>query len=59
MRAEGPRADLVAKLHELAEGWRHLGKDKLADASRAGAERLQAGDTSTQVGHTEYVVTDE
>jgi hypothetical protein len=59
MRTEGPRADLVAKLHELAEGWWHLGKDQLADASRAGAERLQGGDTSIQVGHTEYVVTDE
>lgn len=58
MRIEGPRADLVAKLHELAEGWWHLGKDQQADASRAGAERLQAGDTSIQVGHTEYVVTD-
>lgn len=59
MRAEGSRADLVAKLHKLAEGWWHLGKDELADASRAGAERLQAGDTSIQVGHTEYVVIDE
>lgn len=58
-RTEGSRAEHVATLNRLAEGFWHLGNDRLADASRAGAERLKTGETSIRVGHTEYIVTDD
>jgi len=59
LQIEGSRADLVAKLREMAVGWSHLGKPQRAEASQAGAERLEAGESTIKVGPTEYVVTHE
>jgi hypothetical protein len=58
LRAEGTRAELIAKLRELARGWTHLGKDKRADAARDGAAQLDEGALTVRVGHTQYVVID-
>lgn len=59
LREEGSRSELVAKLHARAEYLWHMGKDyAFVERARAGAERLQAGESSTRVGYTDYVVTE-
>lgn len=54
----GTRSELSAKLREMAEGWDHLAKPELSEAAKAGAEQLEEGASSVQVGRTRYVVTD-
>lgn len=56
MTESGTRADLVAKLREMAEGWDHLAKPDNATAAAEGASELATGAASVQVGHTRYVV---
>lgn len=58
-RIEGSRADLITRLRELATGWTHFGNTRLAEASRTGAQRLEAGAPSVRAGVTDYVVTSE
>lgn len=54
----GTRSELSAKLREMSEGWDHLAKPELSEAAKAGAEQLEEGASSVQVGRTRYVVTD-
>lgn len=52
------RDEMVAMLTNLAEGWEHLGNDRLARQSAWGATALVEGASSVRVGHTVYVVTE-
>lgn len=57
MHQEGSRAEMVAELRDRAEGWHHLCKDALRDASAQAAADLEAGHADTvKVGHTEFRV---
>lgn len=59
MNQTGSRAALVAELRDRAEGWHHLCKDALRDASSAAAADLEAGHVDeVQVGHTLFRVTE-
>ncbi|MGV9659110.1 hypothetical protein ACWDR5_19355 [Streptomyces koyangensis] len=53
----GPRADIVAELRELAEGWPHMGRPDLGEAAAIGAEAVAEGAAYADVGHTRYSVT--
>lgn len=54
----GTRPELVAELERLAEGWWHLGNNRMQHASELGAHQLGLGAPSVQVGHTVYEVTE-
>lgn len=59
MHQEGSRADLVAELRDRAEGWHHLCKDELRDASSEAAAALEDGRVNeVRVGHTTFRVTE-
>lgn len=59
MHTEGTRAELVAQLREMSEGWSHLCKESLSIAAADAANGLEAGSFSVKVGHTTYSVTDD
>lgn len=54
----GTRDELLTELHRAKEGWHHYGKRQLASDAEAGFQQLIAGESSVQVGHIEYSVTD-
>ncbi|MFE1126763.1 hypothetical protein ACFW6R_08910 [Streptomyces albidoflavus] len=53
----GSRADIVAELHELAEGWPHMGRPDLGEAAAQGAVAVADGAAYADVGHTRFSVT--
>lgn len=55
----GTRDELVADLRRAVDGWLHHGKPHLAEQARTGADDLEAGESSVQVGHAQYVVTED
>lgn len=59
MNKSGTRAELIAELEEMAEGWSHLCKPALSTAAAEAAQGLEAGSVSVKVGHTTYSVTDQ
>lgn len=54
----GSRAELVAELRRLVEGWWHLGKPRNAEACAEGIDALLNGADSVDVGFSEYRVTE-
>lgn len=54
---KGSREELTEELKKAHEGWRHYGKQALADQAAEGVSRLESGESSAQVGHVRYVVT--
>ena len=52
----GHRPVLIAALDALAEGWDHFGNSRLSEQSRAAADDLRKGASSTVAGHTVYAV---
>lgn len=50
------RDDLIAELHDAAEGWAHHGKALLAFEARAAAGRIAYDSVSERVGHLVYEV---
>lgn len=56
MTKTGTRAELIATLREMAEGWHHLCKDELSAAATNAVVELESGSFSVKVGHTIYTV---
>lgn len=54
-RVHGSREELIAELLRLADGWEHLGNQRLRDACVTGVYGLQAGHQEVTVGHAVYL----
>jgi hypothetical protein len=58
-QVEGTRVELEEELKMARRGWKHFGKDQLSEQAGQALDDLTAGASSTRVGHTEYLVTEE
>lgn len=53
---QGTQAEMIALLHELAEGWDHLGRQDRATAAVEAANSLNTGASTVRVGASTYSV---